>query len=347
MRFKVVVASVLLLIGAYSFFWFQIADQAEKKTLEWISESESRLGGVKIFVGDVTVSGFPYKIAVEASSLNAIIPAGKIGSEPISVTVPEIAVVYQPWKPNHGIIFADYLDAVVGNLSNPGVSVTFDKVKSSVILDPDTMELNNLSVVAESISWYRGVEAEVDETSSMKDAEFHLRRSTGETLDQVSYDLPINRAIYFKAQNAVIKEFASTILGERADEFKLEAFLHGSEQPDYTKEGLSKWRDEGGTLSIRSFEYGTPETGLTLNGDVTLDENLKPLGAFDAKIANIEGLMRTLARNENIPQIARQLLLGQAQSSNSTEEFPVSISLQNGLLYLGPIMMMELPPIVE
>lgn len=347
MRFKVIVVSVFLLIGGYSFFWFQMADQAEQTTLEWIADSERRLGGVKIFVGDITVSGFPYKIGVEASSLNAVIPAGKLGSEPISITVPEIAVVYQPWKPNHGIIVADYLDAVVGNISNPDVNVTFDKVKSSVILDPVSMELNNLSVVAQNISWYRGVEAEVDETSSMEGAEFHLRRSTGVLSDQVGFDLPVNRAIYFKAQNASIKEFAATILGERADEFKMEAFLHASEQPDYTREGLSKWRDEGGTLSIRSFEYGTAKTGLTLNGDVTLDENLKPLGAFDANIANIEGLMRTLAENENIPQIARQLLLGQAQSDTSSEEVPVSISLQNGLLYFGPIMMMELPPVIE
>ena len=109
----------------------------------------------------------------------------------------------------------------------------------------------------------------------------------------------------------------------------MEAFLHASEQPDYTREGLSKWRDEGGTLSIRSFEYGTAKTGLTLNGDVTLDENLKPLGAFDANIANIEGLMRTLAENENIPQIARQLLLGQAQWATSLANRALEVDPEN------------------
>lgn len=347
MRIKVIIVSVLLLIGGYSIFWFQMADRAKMMTLDWIDNSESRLGGTKIYAGDVTVSGFPYRIIVQAASLNAVVPAGRIGAEPLSITAPIVSVVYQPWKPTHAIVVTDYFDAVFGSLDRPNLTITFDNVKSSVILDPSSMRLNNLSSVAGKVSWYRGVEMEVGESSVMEKAEFHLRRAVDGLQDQMSYDLPVNRAVFFKAQNADIKEFASTILGEKADEFKIEALLHATEQPDYTVLGLSNWRDEGGTLTIKSFDYGSTLSSIQLSGDLTLDENLKPLGAFDAKVVGMDIMLRRLAEDESISQMARLLLGAQSDNETMPDEVPLAISMQNGLLYLGPILLMELPAIIE
>ncbi|HPF45467.1 MAG: DUF2125 domain-containing protein [Alphaproteobacteria bacterium] len=347
MRFKLIVASVLIIIAGYSYFWFHLAGQAKSTTLDWVENSEKRLGGAKIFVGDVKVSGFPYKIIIEVSSLNAVVPAGRVGVQPLSIDVPEIAVIFQPWDPKHAILVTKYFDVTQGPLDDPDLNVTFDDVKTSVILDPETMDLNNLSTVAEKISWYHGVEAEPAEISVMEKAQIHLRRSTGQPQALESYDLPVNRAVYFKAQNVLIREFANSLLGEKADNFKIEAMLHANEQPDYSVRGLSKWRDEGGTVSISSFEYGTPQSNLSLSGDVTLDENLKPLGAFDAKVVGMGKMLEQLSKNMTLPETARLILKGQAQNDSLSGEVPLSISMQNGLLYLGPIQLMELPAVVE
>lgn len=347
MRVKFIVASVLLLIAGYSFFWFQMAEQYEKTTLDWIANSERRLNGTKVYVGDVTVSGFPYKIVIEASSLNAVVPNGRLSADPISITMPEVAVVFQPWKPNHAIIVSDYFDVVFGALNAPKINVTFDKVKSSIIIDPVTKQLNNLSAVVGNVSWHHGEDRDVDETSTMENAEFHLRRAIDVAPVQNSYDLPVNRAVFFKASNVRINEFSSTILGEKADEFRIDALLHANEQPDYTVAGLSKWRDDGGTFSIRKFDYKTTTSGLSLTGDVTLDENLKPLGAFDATVTDLGSIFNKLSKDESISQTTRLMLKGQAQNNTMPEEVPLSISMQNGQLYIGPIMLMELPPLIE
>jgi|TARA_R110002096_G_scaffold257381_1_gene450947 hypothetical protein len=347
MRIRLIIASVLLLIAGYSFFWFQMAGQVKETTLDWIANSESRLDGAKIYVGDVTVSGFPYKIIVEASSFNAVVPGGRFSADPLSITMPAVAVVFQPWKPNHAIIVSDYFDAVLGPLNAPNVNVSFEMVKSSIILDPATNQLNNLSAVAQRISWYHGAEMEVDESSAMEGAELHLRRAIDAAPAQNSYDLPVNRAVFFKANNVSIGEFASTILGEKADEFRIDALLHANEQPDYTVSGLSKWRDDGGTLSIRKFDYTTTTSGLSLTGDLTLDENLRPLGAFDATVTDMGNFLYNLSKDETISQTTRLMLEGQAQNSSMPDEVPLSISMQNGQLYLGPIMLMELPPLIE
>jgi len=347
MRIKLMIVSVLLLIGAYSVFWFQIAGRVEETALNWIEESESRVNGIKTFVNDIEVSGFPYRIVVEASTLNAIFPPGMLGTEQVSVMIPEVAVIFQPWKPNHAIIVTDYFDAVIGDLAEPVVDFSFDKVKSSMIFDPDSMELNNLSITADKISWNRSGAVKSGDDSELEMTEFHLRRPVGEPQQQVSFDLPINRAVFFKARSATIKELSSIILGEKADHIKLEAFLHANEQPDYTREGLSKWRDDGGTLSIRAFEYGMAKTSIILSGDVTLDENFKPLGAFDTKVSGFENLIRAYSENENISDMTRMLLGAISQNSTMVGELELPISMQNGQLYLGPIMLMELEPVID
>lgn len=347
MRLKLIVASVFLLIGAYSVFWFQLAGQVKETALNWIETSESRLDGIKVFAGDIEVSGYPYKIIVKASTLNAILPSGMFGSQAASVLVPEVAVVFQPWKPNHAIIVTDYFDVVLGELAEPEANFTFDKVKASVILDPDSRELNNLSLIADKMSWNLSGALESVEDSKLEMAEFHLRRSVGAAQEQIGFDLPINRAVYFKAENATIKELSSTILGEKAENIKFEAFLHANEQPDFSIAGLSAWRDDGGTLTIRTFEYETAETGIKLSGDVTLDENFKPLGAFDTKISGFENIIRAYSQNENLPQTTRMLLRSMSQDSNMPSEMELPISMQNGQLYLGPIMLMELEPVIN
>jgi len=47
MRFKLIVASVITLMAAYSLFWFKLADDAKEITLAWIENSEERLDGIK------------------------------------------------------------------------------------------------------------------------------------------------------------------------------------------------------------------------------------------------------------------------------------------------------------
>ncbi|MDG1439116.1 MAG: DUF2125 domain-containing protein [Emcibacteraceae bacterium] len=347
MRIKIIFISVLVLIGAYSFFWFYLADQAKETTLSWIENSEERLEGIKLYVGDVTVSGFPYKIAVEATTFNASVPAGLYGKNPILISFPNIAAVYQPWKPNHAIIVSEYMDAVIGELDNPEVSISLETIMSSVIFDIETEELNNLSITSDIASWQHGIAGEGLEVSVIEKPEFHLRRTTGNSAEQVGYDLPVNRAVYFKAENALINEFKDTVLGESADLIKIETLLHANEQPDYTVAGLSQWRDDGGTVSIRSFDYGTADQNMSLSGDMTLDGNLKPLGAFDASVTGIGGLFGRLSENKNLSSITRSLLKSQANNNQLPDAVPLAISMQNGQMYVGPIMIMELPAVID
>lgn len=347
MRIKVIFGSVFALIAAYSFFWFHLADKAKLETLEWIEKSEERLDGVKLYVGDVTVSGFPYKIAIEATTFNAAVPAGKIGNEKVLFSLPEIAAVYQPWKPNHIMVVTDYMDAVVGELENPTLSMNFEKIMSSVILNVETQEVDNFSVIADLASWQHGLPGEGHEMSFLEKPEFHIRRNNGNPNEGSGFDLPVNRAFYFRSKGGLLAELSGTILGDKTDAITIETMLHANSQPEYTKESLAKWRDEGGTVSIKSFSYGTADQNIKISGDIALDQNMKPLGAFDAEVTGIGTLFRRLSENENIPDIARMMLKSEADNNRTPEMVPLSISMQNGQMYVGPIMVMEVPAVIE
>lgn len=340
MRAKILLAFTLLLIVGYSLFWFQLAKKVEKNTLDWIINSESRLNGTKFYVNDLSLSGFPYKIVIKASSLTASIPSGRFSTDPLLISIPEVAVVFQPWKPNHAIIIADYFNVELSLFNEQKANMAFDKVKSSIILDPVTNHLNNLSIVAESISWYYGDEIKINESPAVEDVEFHLRRSI---LLQNDYDLPVNSSVFFKASNLKINELSSIAFGVDENELRIDAQLHANKHPEYNVVELSKWRDEGGTISIRKFEYVTKDLVLSLTGDVTLDEELKPLGAFNANILSDGNLLNNLPKGLMNLQPKDPIPPGQTANQGVS----LSIRMQNGGLYLGPLMLMELWSVVK
>lgn len=340
MRARILLAFTLLLIVGYSLFWFQLAKKVEKNTLDWIINSESRLNGTKFYVNDLSLSGFPYKIVIKASSLTASISSGRFSTDPLLISIPEVAVVFQPWKPNHAIIIADYFNVELSLFNEQKANMAFDKVKSSIILDPVTNHLNNLSIVAESISWYYGDEIKINESPAVEDVEFHLRRSI---LLQNDYDLPVNSSVFFKASNLKINEFSSIAFGVDENELRIDAQLHANKHPEYNVVELSKWRDEGGTISIRKFEYVTKDLVLSLTGDVTLDEELKPLGAFNANILSDGNLLNNLPKGLMNLQPKDPIPPGQTANQGVS----LSIRMQNGGLYLGPLMLMELWSVVK
>jgi hypothetical protein len=338
---------VVILIGAYSVFWFQMASKIEESTLAWLENNQKTLDGLKIFTDDVSVSGYPYRIIVKTSSVHGTIPEGQYSSLPISFTIPEVSVVYHPWKPNHAVIVTDYFDVVFGSIENPTETVEFENVKSSVILEPDTLILKNLSIISDKVSWFEGVTRIADNISVMEKPEFHFRKMIEGMENENSYDLPIFGAVSFKAFNLNVKDVRTGIFASKATEVTLESILHANQNPELTASALSKWRDEGGTLTVRTFDYKTDDYNLKLSGDITLDENLKPLGAFDAHISGIKNLIGKMTDNGETSTVGQIMLNNQAQNTELKETVELSISMQNGYLYIGPIPLMELSPIVE
>ncbi|WP_321395098.1 DUF2125 domain-containing protein [Emcibacter sp.] len=348
MRFKALVITVLVVVGAYSAFWFYLAGKIEEKARIWIAAQESK--GVRTFYGDLSVEGFPYKIVLKLSGLRVTLPSELTRRGEVNVAFPELAVVAFPWKLTHAVVSSAYGDISIGSLETPDMTLSLDGVKSSLILDRDSRRLERLSLAVDRMSWAYSGTGERMPPSEARDVHLHVRRALNAPEGQEAMELPALLETFFTAKDVVAHEIPVGIFGRKADSIQLHAILHGSRFPRYTYEDLAEWRDEGGTLAIRKLDLRSGKMDFTMNGDVSLDQDLKPLGAFSSQIRGLDHIVAVLSGHPAFQQEPGDMILEELKNmgvSDGGEEkvLPLSISLQNGLVFVGPIPVYELKPL--
>lgn len=341
MRFKWLVGAVLLVIGSYTAFWFVLASKVEEKILALIDEQ--RAHGLGIFYDDLSVEGFPYQIALKVSALKIHLP------EMLDIDIPEITIVAQPWNLSHAVIMTDFIDVDYGQ---GAFGVALDGFKASVIVDRDRMRPERTSLFSKEVHWKYGTGGEVSVAHRVN---LHLRRP--DTSGEVeSIDLPVLGEFLLTAHQITAPDLPVGVFGNTADSFRLESAFHARRLPDYTPSSLSAWRDEGGTIAVRKFEIISGEMSLGLDGDVTLDQDFKPLGAFSARIRGMDQIVSILSQHGAFMHEPGDALLEELRQMGQIQKdglhkgekiLPLSISLQNGLLILGPIPVYELPAVIE
>ena len=109
---------------------------------------------------------------------------------------------------------------------------------------------------------------------------------------------------------------------------------------------LSRWREAGGALELRSFEVDWGEMALRGDGTFALDENLQPQSALAVEIDGIEKISEKLvaagaidARIAFAAKAANQLF----SLGGGPARLPISIQQQR--LYLGPVPLFKVKPV--
>ena len=115
---------------------------------------------------------------------------------------------------------------------------------------------------------------------------------------------------------------------------------------------LSAWVDSGDAIEFREVDVIWPPFTVAATGTATLDERLQPAGAFSAKIQGFFEILDILVTNGAVrsrdASMARIVLglLTRSPPGGGSPELSVSITAQDGKLYAGPVMLMELPVII-
>ncbi|WP_417316790.1 DUF2125 domain-containing protein [Emcibacter sp.] len=349
MRFKALVLTVLLLIGAYTAFWFYLAGKAEEKARIWIAAQENR--GISTYYGDFSVEGFPYKIVLRFSELKVELAPELTGRGNVGLVFPDLAVVAFPWKLNHAVLSAAYGDISMGPLENPDMTVAVDGLKASLVLERDSHRPERMSLTMDRLSWtYAGTREQMP-PSEARELQLHVRQALQVADGQQSMELPALLETFVAARDVIAHEIPVGIFGNKADSIRLHTVFHASQFPSYDHDGLSAWRDEGGTLAVREFEIRSGKMDLTMEGDLTLDQDLKPLGAFSSQIRGLDHIVAVLSGHPAFQQDPANMLLEELKNMGIAQGeegnmLPLSISLQNGLVFLGPIPIYELAPLV-
>ncbi|WP_374384788.1 DUF2125 domain-containing protein [Dongia sp.] len=113
-------------------------------------------------------------------------------------------------------------------------------------------------------------------------------------------------------------------------------------------EALAGWSAAGGVLEIKSFTFVQAPLNAAGDGTLALDQNLQPIGAL---AVHAYGVAETLAQLEqdglidpNQAKTAKLIVGGLAKPDDTGKpRFDVSLSLQDGHLWLGPVKLARLP----
>lgn len=119
-----------------------------------------------------------------------------------------------------------------------------------------------------------------------------------------------------------------------------------------TTDALAAWRDAGGTVDISHFEIAWGPVHLRGDGTLALDKALQPEGAFTARVSGLTEILTAMehasmidARTAAIARITLAVLTRPSEDGGPPEA-QVPLTVQNGVLSVGPVALLKLPKIV-
>jgi hypothetical protein len=179
-----------------------------------------------------------------------------------------------------------------------------------------------------------------------------LRPAQGET--------PQELLLAGELEDLVLPEDRAGPLGPQLRRLAVEALLigripgqvPGQNQVADQRRLLEQWRDDGGLLKLERVELSWGPLDLEGDGALGLDRQLRPLGTFTA---TTKGLMETLdvltakgvlEPGRALPAKVGLLALGARKDEEGNPVIVLPITLQDGLLYLGPKPLLQLFPLL-
>ncbi len=348
MRLRILISTVLFTILGYSFFWYYMAGEVEDRIEAWVDQQGQ--SGLRVGYDDIEITGFPYRIEITLKSVKISKKSGN--SPPILYGSPAVIFVAFPWKINHGIIMSSSSSLQVGSRRNPKIDMIIGKLRASLVTDLASRTITRASFVVDKVTWRVGRQQRQEKVSEAHEVKIHMFRPKTQTATD-TMELPEQMRLYLQAQDVIVQKIPVGIFGKKASQVKIDLRLHGENLPIYTQDSLSKWRDTGGTLTVKNIEVTSGEMDIDLNGEVTLDQDLKPLGAFSAKVHGIDHMVDILSGHSAFQVEPGSMILQELEQMNKLEAvggkkaFTLSISMQSGLLFLGPIPVYELDSVIK
>lgn len=169
----------------------------------------------------------------------------------------------------------------------------------------------------------------------------------------LGYDGKVKIPLQAEVSELLLPEALDRPFGRQVEQSSLLAELNRPPPWQWTPEALEVWRKSGGKMEVERFNIVWGSLQLEATGTITVDRELRPLGAFDARVVGLQESLDALAAAGAIPQdqvFALQLLLLALSSETDAQGrkvLEVPLSFQQGRLFLGPIPLAELDPVVR
>ncbi len=342
---RAVLGLALLAFGGLAGYWFWAAGQVEAAIALWTEEQRAR--GYEIAYRGPELSGFPVRLAVGFSEPRVSAPQGWRWS---GAAIAGEAAFWEPLTLRLDLPLEQTLSAEWRGLRRE-LALGAARARGLVHLGRDgrldaaTLEMERV-VLSEAGGGVLRAETLRYELTRRPPA---LEGNAEETL-----------LLAGEARGIALPEGVRSPFGPRVERLAFEATLVGAiskTAPGAAPGGdpaqaLAAWRDSGGLVEVRDLSLVWGPLDVDASGTATLDPELRPQGAFTARVRGISEVLDALVEGNMIePGVAFALKLtaltlagGAGGDGRAVVELP--ITLQDGLFYLGPVALFRFAPVL-
>ncbi|MEE9208932.1 MAG: DUF2125 domain-containing protein [Kiloniellales bacterium] len=332
-----VLGAALLAFGALSAYWFWAADQVATAIALWTEEQRAR--GYEIAYQGPELGGFPVKLAVRFTEPRVAAPQGWRWS---GAAIAGEAAFWAPRSLRLDLPRRQTLTAVWRGHERD-LTLEAEAARGFVHLGREgwlqaaTVEMEALALSEQGGGTTRAERLRYDLTRrppTLEGTDDWTLLLRGETL------------------GVVLPEGTPKPLGERVERIAFEATLIGIIPKGPPAEALARWRDAGGLIEIAALTLVWGPLELAAEGTAALDQELRPQGAFTARIHGLPETLDAFAAHGLIePGVAlalrfTALVLATRKDASGRAVVELPITLQDGLFYLGPAALFPLAPVL-
>lgn len=328
---------ILLLGVGYPLFWFYAAGEVEDGFLRW-RDTQIKKGYV-VEHGALAVGGFPgaVRLAIDA-------PAVASTKDGWSVKSSRADFEIQPWNWRRYRVEAAGPHQLVGIVQGRPLQVVAETRTAWLI-----GHLNDRGRMAEGVADIRDLrvrEPDGGQLSATEHVQARIRWPDG-AAQPPSFDLMV------QASNTQLAAKISGPLGTDLRTFRISGTLNGRPPGKLQRDALDAWRQDGGTIDIRRVALGWGALDVVANGTLALDAAMRPLGAFTTEVHGHRAMLSALERGgalrrkeASAARLALDLLSKPSGKGDGRRVVTVPLTAQRGRLYLGPVRLLKLPPIL-
>lgn len=349
MRLKPLFLILIAAFAAYAGYWYYLAYHAEDRVRELANDLAR--SGLEFDYQELDISGFPYRLVLDFKNVGI---AYRDGPLRLDWSGPSLQAILQPWRPGHAVLFAS--DSLIS------LSYRTDKT-SAVTIEPRLLSASLRSGNGSGARYALILEDSRIQTLSgsageifAARAEIHFRsrrlHSVGATVSGLVE--PVLADISFSISGFGPGEGRSQGQGQGntapMNEISVELQPRGRFFPRLTAYSLAAWRDAGSTIDIGKISARWSDASVEGDGSVALDGELQPLGAISLRTSDPESLLQNMVeagwiKSDDRQEAAETIRLFRDLAAPGAP-VALAISLQGGAVTMGPILLVELGPLV-
>jgi len=325
--------ALTIIAGAYIAWWFAAAASLEKGVGDWIADRQA--DGWTVDHGGLAVDGFPFR-------LNATVDRPHIAGPPERGwrwQGERLFATARPWTP-HRIRF-DLSGHHSGRLPLRTRAQAFD-LKAAVLTGGLVFRQGRAQSVSVETEGF-GLTFDGGKAGSLDIAEGEAHLSPAEDA---------TTGFHLRLRDLAVAETLRAPLGERVRNLMVKGRLTGPIEPAAWPDPVVHWREAGGTLEVETLDIDYEPLRLTGDGTLALDEALQPMGAFSVCAQGFFAAIDELVARgfmDKRDALGSKLVLGvlSKKSENGGDSYlDLSLTLQDRILYAGPLKVMRFPVII-